>query len=235
VLSITNAMIAVNPHLNKDPGFDALHDLVLISIVSRAPMFMVTGAASSIQSIKDLVQKARANPGKLTYGTSGEGSIQHFMGETFKRAAGIDLLAVPYKGAAPALQDLVNGQIDLCFGGGIEIAGFLQSGKLRVLAVTSAKRLTRFPEVPTVQEAGVADYAETVSVGYAVPRGTRAAIVAKLNEAIRAVVLKLEQDQEFSKVGSEVVANSPEEATALLRAEYERYGKLVKELGLKPQ
>ncbi len=233
VAYILNTTVAVNPHLYRDAGFDPLKDLQpFILTVSGAP-FLVVKADSSIRTVKDLIEQAKAKPGKLTYGTSGAGSPQHLMGERLKQMAGIDLAAVPYKGDAPTLVDLMGGQIDMAFGFPLAALPHIQSGKLRPLAVTTAKRLSSFPDIPTLAESGVAGYDETVWTGFAVPTGTPAAIVTKLHDAFHAVMVTPEFKRDVEKSGAELIASSQEEAVARLKRDYERYGKIVKELNLK--
>jgi tripartite-type tricarboxylate transporter receptor subunit TctC len=233
LLVATSHVIAVNPHINQNPGFDALHDFAPIIITGSAPTFVVVNAASPYRSVKDVIDAAKKSPGKLTYASSGEGSAQHIMGEQLKKMAGIDLLHVPYKGETPALQDLVGGHIDLAFGFAVGTLPHVRGGKLRAIAVTSAKRLSAFPDIPTVAEAALPGYAETTMGAYLAPRGTPAPIVKKLNEEFRAALATIKQ--EIAQRGTELIASSPEEASAMLNAEYVRYEKVVKELGLRPQ
>ncbi len=233
ILYITGHMIAVNPHIVKNPGFDSLNDFVPIIIVGRAPALLVVSSNSPIRSVKDLLATAKKNPGKLSYATSGDGSPQHIMGEKLRQLAGVDIVQIPYKGETPALQDLMGGHIDMCFGFVAGTISFVRDGKLRVLATTSEKRLAAFPDYPTLAESGVPGFAEATLNGYVAPRGTRPAIVNKLNDEIRAA-LKILAD-EIAKRGSEIIAGTPQEAATMLKAEHERYGKLVKALGIKQQ
>jgi tripartite-type tricarboxylate transporter receptor subunit TctC len=233
ILYITGHIIAVNPHIVKNPGFDSLNDFVPIMIAARAPALLVVSSDSPIKSVKDLLDTVKQNPGKLSYATSGDGSPQHVMGEKLRQLAGVDIVQIPYKGETPALQDLMGGHIDMCFGFVAGTLPFVRDGKLRVLAITSEKRLAAFPDYPTLAESGVPGFAEATLTGYVAPRGTPPAIVNKLNDEIRAA-LKILAD-EIAKRGSEIIAGTPQEAAAMLKAEHERYGKLVKALGLKQQ
>ena len=233
ILYITGHIIAVNPHIVKNPGFDSLNDFVPIMIAARAPALLVVSSDSPIKSVKDLLDTVKQNPGNLSYATSGDGSPQHIMGEKLRQLAGVDIVQIPYKGETPALQDLMGGHIDMCFGFVAGTLPFVRDGKLRVLAITSEKRLAAFPDYPTLAEAGVPGFAEATLTGYVAPRGTPPAIVNKLNDEIRAA-LKILAD-EIAKRGSEIIAGTPQEAAAMLKAEHERYGKLVKALSLKQQ
>ena len=233
LLFAASSVLAMNPYLIKDLGFDAQKDFVPIIVLARSPALVVVSAASPYQSVKEFIEAAKKSPGKLTFASSGEGSPQHIMGEKMKQMAGIDLNHIPYKGEAPALQDLMAGQIDLCFGFTAGTMPHVRSGKLRALAVTGEKRLGVFPDIPTMSEAGVTGYAETILTLYAAPRGTPAAIVDKLNDAIRSAMFTMKQV--ILERGSEFIASSPQEAAAMLEMEYVRFGKVVKELGLKQQ
>ena len=233
ILYITSHLIAVNPHIVKNPGFDSLTDFVPIIIATRAPTLLVVSSNSPIRSVKDLIDSAKKNPNKLTYATSGDGSPQHIMGEKLRQMADVELVQIPYKGETPALQDLMGGHIDICFGFVASTIPYVRDGKLRVLATTSEKRLAAFPDYPTLAESGVRGFAETTLAGYVAPRGTSPAIVKKLNDEIRAALTVLAG--EITKRGSEIIASTPQEAAAMLKAEHERYGKLVKTLGIKQQ
>ena len=233
LLFAASSVLAMNPYLVKDLGFDAQKDFVPIIVSARSPALVVLSAASPFQSVQEFIEAAKKSPGKLTFASSGEGSPQHIMGEKMKRMAGIDLNHIPYKGETPALQDLMAGQIDLCFGFAAGKMPHVRSGKLRALAVTGEKRLGIFPDIPTMAEAGLAGYAETILTLYAAPRGTPAAIVDKLNDALRIALLTIKKD--LLERGSEFIASSPQEAATMLENERVRYGKVVRELGLKPQ
>lgn len=155
------------------------------------------------------------------------------MGERLAETVGVQLLRVSYKGESFALQDLLGGRIDFCFGFPAGTMPLVQGGKLTALAVTSSKRLSAFPNIPTMAEEGVAGYAEVTYGAYMVPRGTPPEIVKALNEQFRIALTKLKED--IAARGAELIASSSDEASTLLKAEYFRYGKIVKELGIEPQ
>jgi tripartite-type tricarboxylate transporter receptor subunit TctC len=183
--------------------------------------------------MKDLFAQAKAKPGKLTYGMSGLGSIQHLFGEYLKKETNIDLVPIPYKGDAPTLTDLMGGQIDLAFGSPQITVPLINSGKLRAIAVTSAKRLGNLPDVPTIAESGVPGYDESVWTGFAVPSGTPAGIVKKLHESIRGAILSTEFKRAAEETGAELIASTQEYAVQFVRTEFERYRQIVKDLNLK--
>ena len=233
LLLATSHVLAMNPYLVKDLGFNVQKDFVPIIVYARSPAMLVVSVASPYQSVKDLIEAAKKSPGKLTFASAGEGSVQHIMGEKMKLMAGIDLNHIPYKGEAPALQDTMAGQIDLIFGFPLGTMPHVRSGKLRALAVTGEKRISILPDIPTMIEAGVAGYSETALSLYLAPRGTPAAIIDKLNDAFRIALLTMKKD--FLERGAEFIAGSPQEAAAMLEMEHVRFGKVVKELGLKQQ
>ena len=233
LLFATSHVLAMNPYLVKDLGFDAQKDFIPFIVLYRSPALLMVPAASPFQSVKELIEAAKKSPGKLTYASSGEGSVQHIMGEKFKRAAGIDLLHIPYKGETPALQDMMAGQIDLNFGFVLGTMPHVRSGKLRALAVSGEKRISILPDIPTVAEAGLAGYSETALSLYLAPRGTPAGIIDKLNDAFRNASLTMKKD--ILERGAEFIASSPQEAATMLENEHVRFGKVVKELGLKAQ
>jgi tripartite-type tricarboxylate transporter receptor subunit TctC len=227
---VTGHVVAVNPHLVKNLGFDPLADFVPILVSGRSPAILVVSAASPWRSLGDLVEAARRSPGKLTFGSSGEGSPQFIMGAKLQRVAGIEVVHVPYKGETPALQDLMGGSIDFCFGFPPGTLPFIQGGRLRPLAVTTARRMVAFPDVPTVAESGFPGYEEFTLGAYMLPKDTPPAIVARLNAEFLAALGVLRA--EFAGRGMQPIGTSPEEAAAMLRAEHAKYGQLVKELGL---
>ena len=233
VTFIYNGTVAVNPHLYRETGFDPRKDLVPVIVMGRGAAILVVKADSPIRSMQDLIAQAKAKPGKLTFGNSGTGSITHLMGERLKKLAGIDLVPVPYKGDAPALTDLMGGQTDMVIGYPLAAMPLIEGGKLRALAVTSATRLLNLPNTPAMAESGVPGYDETTWNGFAVPAGTPPAIIKKLHEAFRSAMLTPEFKHDLDQSGAEMVASTQEYAVELMKSDYERYGKIVKELGLK--
>ena len=233
LLFASSQVHTMNPYLAKDLSFDAQKDFVPIIVTGRGFAFLLVAAASPFQSLKELIAAAKKSPGKLTFASGGEGSVQHVMGEKMKLMAGIDLNHIPYKGETPAVQDMMAGQIDLCFCFPASTMPLVRSGKLRALAVTGEKRFSAFPDIPTMAEAGLAGYYEYTLGMYLAPRGTPAAIIDKLNDAFRVALLAGKKD--MLERGTEFIAGSTQEAAAMLENEHVRAGKVVKELGLKAQ
>jgi tripartite-type tricarboxylate transporter receptor subunit TctC len=177
----------------------------------------------------------KANPRGLTYGSAGIGSTVHLATEMFKKMAGVDILHVPYKGAGPALGDLVGGHINLMFGPEVNIIPLSRSGELRALAVSTAKRTTMAPELPTVAEAGLAGFEVAGWYGLAAPVGTPKDVVAKLNAAINGALRSPALAEQLSKQGLDAVGGTAQESTDLIKVEVERWTKLIREAGIQAQ
>jgi tripartite-type tricarboxylate transporter receptor subunit TctC len=224
---------AVNPSLNAKLPYNAHTDFAPVALVARSFNIVVVNPKSSFQSISDLIASAKANPGKLSYGTFGTGTSAHLAGELFKRMAGVDLVAVPYKGAAPAITDLIGGQIEVMFTTVASAASLIEGEQLRALAVTSAQRSPAFPQLPTVAEAGVPGYAAESWYGLFAPAKTAPDIIERLNKSA-AVAVKSEAFQRLAvNEGLVTVADVPEEFDRYWRGEEERWRKLIEDAGIK--
>jgi tripartite-type tricarboxylate transporter receptor subunit TctC len=187
-----------------------------------------------VRSIQELIAYAKARPGQLSFPSAGNGSTPHLAGEIFKLMAGVDLVHVPYKGTGQSIQDLLAGQHQVAFDTLPASAGYVRSGRMRLLAVSSAKRLPEFPDVPTVSEAGVPGYLVTTWYGAFAPAGTPAAIVSKLHAEFARAMTSPDTRQRLNEVGmDDTVTRSPEEFAAIVRNDTARYGKIIKEAGLK--
>jgi tripartite-type tricarboxylate transporter receptor subunit TctC len=218
---------AVNPGLNSKLPYDAHKDFAAVALVARSFNIVVVNSGSPIKSIADLIAAARADSGKLSYGTYGTGTSAHLAGELFKSLAGVNLTTVPYKGAAPAITDLLGGQIQVMFTTVASAASLIAGGQLRALAVTSAERSPAFPELPTVAEAGVPGYSAESWYGLYAPARTPPAIIDRLNKsAARAV-----QAEAFKKLGVNeglvMVTSPPSELDRYVRGEEERWRKVI--------
>jgi tripartite-type tricarboxylate transporter receptor subunit TctC len=224
---------AVNPSLNTKLPYDPHRDFAAVALVARSFNVVVVNPKSPIRSIADLIAAAKASPGKLSYGTFGTGTSAHLAGELFKDMAKVDLTTVPYKGAAPAITDLIGGQIDVMFTTVASAASLVENGQLRAIAVTSAERSPAFPQLPTVNEAGVPGYTAESWYGLFAPAGTPADVIARLNKAAAAAV----QSEAFKKLGVNeglvVVARPPEELDGYVRSEEGRWRKVIQDAGIK--
>jgi tripartite-type tricarboxylate transporter receptor subunit TctC len=226
---------AVNPSLYAKLPYDQQRDFVPVALVARSFNIVVVNPASPIKSIADLVATAKAEPDKLSYGTYGTGTSAHLAGELFKHMAGVNLTTVPYKGAAPAITDLIGGQIQVIFTTVASAAPLIEGGQLRALAVTSAERSPAFPDLPTVSEAGVPGYDAEAWYGLFAPAKTPPDVIDRLNKAAAAAV----KADSFKKLavneGLVPVASPPGELDRYFRVEQERWRKVIQDAGLKAE
>ncbi len=224
---------AVNPSLNAKLPYDPHKDFAPVALVARSFNIVVVNPKSAIKSIADLIAAANADPGKLSYGTYGTGTSAHLAGELFKSLAKVDLTMVPYKGAAPAIIDLISGQIQVMFTTVASAASLIAAGQLRALAVTSAERSPAFPELPTVAEAGVPGYAAESWYGLFAPAKTPQDVVDRLNKSAAMAV----QSEAFKRLGVNeglvMVARPPEELERYFRGEEARWRKVIQDAGIK--
>jgi len=224
---------AVNPSLNSKLPYDPHKDFAPVALVARSFNIVVVNAKSPYQSIADLIAAAKAEPDKLSYGTYGTGTSAHLAGELFKSLAKVNLTTVPYKGAAPAITDLLGGQIQVMFTTVASAASLIEGGQLRALAVTSAERSPAFPNVPTVAEAGVPGYAAESWYGLFAPAKTPREIVERLNKSAAAAV----ESEAFNRLGVNeglvMVASPASELDRYFRGEEERWRKVIQDAGIK--
>jgi len=227
---------AVNPSLYAGLPFDPVRDLAPVSVVATSPSALAVHPKVAAQSVRELIALAKAQPGKLTYASAGSGSSQHLSAELFKQAAGVDIVHVPYKGAAPGIIDLLAGQVDMSFAPVANVVPHAKSGKLRLLAVTSASRSEFAPGVPTVAESGVPGFDVTTWYAVFATGGTPAAIVERLNAELGKISRNPKLREQLAGLGIDAAASaSPAEARAYRDAEVERWGKLVRALGVKAE
>ncbi|MEO8321384.1 MAG: tripartite tricarboxylate transporter substrate binding protein [Bradyrhizobium sp.] len=224
---------AVNPSLNPKLPYDAHNDFAAVALVARSFNLVVVNKASPITSIPELIAAAKAEPDKLSYGTYGTGTSAHLAGELFKYMAKVNLLTVSYRGAAPAITDLLGGQIQVIFTTVASAASLVESGQLRAIAVTSAQRSPAFPQLPTVSEAGVPGYAAEAWYGVYAPAKTPPEIIDRLNKS----AAKSVQSDAFKKLGVNeglvMVAEPPEALDRYFRGEEERWRKVIQDAGIK--
>ncbi|MES2194663.1 MAG: tripartite tricarboxylate transporter substrate binding protein [Pseudomonadota bacterium] len=224
---------AVNPSLNAKLPYDAQGAFAPVSLLARSFNLVVVNPASPIKSIADLIAATKAEPGKLTYGTYGTGTSAHLAGELFKHMARVDLTTVPYKGAAPAITDLIGGQIHVIFTTVASAASLVEAGQLRAIAVTSAERSPAFPKLPTVAEAGVPGYAAEAWYGLYAPAKTPPEIIDRLNlsasKALQSDVFKRLSLNE----GLVMVGGPPEQLDRYFQTEQERWRKVIEAAGIR--
>jgi tripartite-type tricarboxylate transporter receptor subunit TctC len=227
------ANLAVNPALYPAMPFDPLKDFEPIALVSSQPLILVVAAGSPYKTLKDLVTAAKAKPGQLNMGSPGSGTIGHVGGELFQRRAGVKFAHIPYKGAAPAVTDLMGGSVDLYFGNSQSVDALVKGGRIRALAVTSPKRLKNLPDVPTIAESGYPGFEAATWSGLVAPKGTSKAIVDRLNTEANRALKNPEMLAKLDADGSEPLGGSPQRFADFLKAENAKWGAVIKEAGIK--
>jgi tripartite-type tricarboxylate transporter receptor subunit TctC len=226
---------AVNPSIHANLPYDTFHAFTPVALVARSFNIAVVNPSLPFKSIKDVVDYARQNPGKLNYGSFGLGTSAHLAGELFKLKAHVDLTHVPYKGAAPAITDLLGGQIQIMFTTVASVAPYIQNGQLRALAVTSAQRSKAFPDLPTVAESGVPGYAAESWYGLYAPAGTPADVVERLNSSVaKAIEAGAFKKLELSE-GLIFVPGTPDEFGRYVLGEAERWREVVEAAHIQTQ
>ncbi len=227
----TVGAFAVNMTLYPKMPYDVLRDFAPVSLVAIVPMMLVVHPNVPVKTPKDLVELAKAKPGQLTYGSAGSGTSIHMASEMFKAMTGVDMVHIPYKGTAPAMTDLIGGQLQLMFSDATSAIPQAKSGKVRAVAVT--KRVEAMPDVPTFAETGFPNYDPSFWVGIFAPAGTPRDIVLRLNGAIAKSLQAPEVRERFISQGAQPVSNTPEEFTEFVRAEIAKWAKVVKASGAK--
>lgn len=232
VMLVANGLTA-NPFLYTQQPFDPTRDVTPVSLVARLPVVIAANASSDLSTIAKLVEVSKARPGTVSYATPGSGSTPHLAVELFARAAGILLTHVPYKGGAPAIADVLGGQLPLVAVNAVEVLPHVKAGKLRVLAALSAERVSTLPDTPTIAESGYPGFEASVWHAFIAPKGAPPAIVGTLNAAIHKALADPDVKERLVKLGAVASPTTPQELAALVRTEYERYGKLIREAGVK--
>jgi tripartite-type tricarboxylate transporter receptor subunit TctC len=235
LLAIANTFATV-PSLVLKPGYDPLKDFAGITLTCLVPQVLIVNPAFPAQSVRELISLAKAQPGKISYASSGNGSTGHMAAELFSRQAGVKMLHVPYKGNSQALVDVIGGQVTMMFDQVSTSAPQIRAGKVRALAVTSLKRSPLLPELPTADEAGLPGFEDITFNGLVAPAGTPREILARVNRAVADAVRAPDLHKRFLERGIELVASpSPEDFTFYLKAEVEKKGRLAREAGIKPE
>jgi tripartite-type tricarboxylate transporter receptor subunit TctC len=225
---------ATNPFLYPKLPYDTFTDFSPISLLASSPNILLVRADSAFKSVGDVVVAAKAKPGSLSYGHAGNGTSTHLAGELLKNLAGIDLNAIPYKGGAPAINDLLGGQIAMSFNNGPESVGQLQAGTVRALAVTTASRAPFLPDVPSMSEA-VPGYDTEVWWGLLGPGGMPLELVAKLSHDFVATLNTEAVKERLAKLGALPIGSSPKDFDAKIHADYEKWGPIIRAAGMKAE
>ncbi len=222
----------VNPTLYKQLPYNPQKDILPISIAAQGPMVLVVNPSLPVNSLQELVALAKAKPGNLSYASAGVGSPIHLAAEMFKSASGLDIVHVPYKGAGPAIVDVVGGQVPMMFALPGTAKSYVAAGKLKAIAITGATRFKDLPDVPTFAQAGVQGVDATLSVGFLAPAGTPPEIVNRLSSTLQQVLAQPDIAQRLGGLALVVVASSPEQAAATVREQSAIWSKVVKGLGV---
>jgi len=232
LLMANNSILAANAFLYKRLSFNPLTDFAPITLIGRQPNILVVSPSLGVGSVAELIALAKAKPGQLNFGSSGNGTAAHLAGELFRLRAGIDIVHIAYPGVAPALTDLISGQIQMMFATSVAAIPFLKGGTLKALAVTSAQRSSVLPDLPTMQDAGLADFDATTWHGMVAPAHTPDAIVERLNKATVDALHQPEVAQRLAGLGVDVVGDSPDEFAAFIKAESVKWGDVIKRAGV---
>jgi tripartite-type tricarboxylate transporter receptor subunit TctC len=230
-LLLTGTPHVVAPWLYKNMPYDALKDFAPIALVASGPYILVVNPQLGVNSVRELIAAAKAQPGRIDYASSGNGSAQHLVSALFASMAGIELNHIPYKGSGPAMQDMASGQVKVSFAGIPNALSHLKSGRLKALAVTTPKRWPELPEVPTVAEAGVPGYEATLWLNLFAPAGTPPDIIKRLVDETAKALQDPELQKSFNHAGVEATFMGPEALATYMRAEYEKWGRVVKQTG----
>ncbi len=228
------ATLAVNPTLYPKLPYDPVKDLQPISLAARSPQILVVHPSVPAKSVKELIALARSQTGKLVYGSGGNGSGAHLTAEYFKLLTKTDLVHVPYKGLGPAYIDLLSGQVPIVFGGVTGVAPHIRSARVRPLGVTGAQRVSAFPDIPTIAEAGVKGYDVTLWYGVLAPAGTPPAVVTRLHAAMTTALQDPDLRKRLVNDGADPALTKPDEFRAFIKSEIERWAPIIRASGAKP-
>ncbi len=231
-----SGILTINPHIIKKLPYDPIKDFDPVAIFAQVPNILVVHPSVPVNSVKELIALAKAKPGQLNWASSGVGVSNYMCMELFKTMTGVDCVHIPYKGGAPAMIDLLGGQVQVMFNNLVELAPQIKAGKLRALAVATPKRIAALPDLPTVAEAGVPGYEVLLWYGMVAPAGTPKEIITKLNTEIAKIQKMPDVLERLNNTfGAEPVENTPEQMGAYIKEEMAKWAKVAKEAGLKPQ
>lgn len=224
--------LVIAPMLHAQAGYDPIRSFAPIALVAESSNILVVNPSLPVTSVRELVAYAKANPGKVNFSSGGIGVLPHLIGEMFKARAGLDIVHVPYRGGGPSIADVLGGQVDMTFEGSSVLLPLIQAGKLRALAVTSAKRIPQLPDVPTMIEVGYPGFSSTSWTGLLAPAKTAPAIIAKLNAWVNAAVASPEFGAALSALSSQPIGGPPQALTDVIVADTDKWAPIVKSLNL---
>jgi tripartite-type tricarboxylate transporter receptor subunit TctC len=224
--------LVIAPMLHTQAGYDPITSYEPIALVAESSNILVVNPSVPAKSVQDLVAYAKANPGKVNFSSGGVGVLPHLIGEMFKARAGIDVVHVPYRGGGPSIADVMGGQVDLTFEGTSVLLPLIQAGKLRALAVTSAKRIPQLPDVPTMIESGYPGFSSTSWTGLLAPAKAPPEIIARLNAQVNAALTSPEITRALAAISSEPLGGPPQALTEVIKADVAKWAPIVKSLNL---
>jgi tripartite-type tricarboxylate transporter receptor subunit TctC len=230
-----NSILATNAALYSHLGYDPVKDFAPVALVAIQPNILVVHPSVPAASVRELIAYARAQPGKLNYASSGAGAAAHLAGELFKAMTGVEMVHVPYKGAQPALTDVIAGQCQLMFATSASVIPFIKAGRLRALAVTTAKRSPGVADLPTISESGVPGFEAITWHGVVVPAQTPPATVARLNSAINGALADRQLLDRLTSLGAEVAPGSPQDFAAYIAREIPKWTQVVRDSGARAE
>lgn len=228
------ATLAIAPALYRSLPYDPQRDFEPVALIATLPLILAVHPSLPVRSVKDLIGLAKAQPGKIDYSSGGNGTPPHLAGELFKTLARVNIVHVPYKGGPPAINALIAGEVSLMFANALPALAQIKSGRLKAIAVTSERRSSAFPDVPSVAEAGLANYAAVQWYGVLAPAGTPAGIVQLLNREIRQVIQIPEVKAPLHAEGAELADTTPDQFRDFIRLEIAKWGKVVLDSGARP-
>jgi len=232
-LLFTSIPHVINPHLYKKVGYDAFKDFAPVVQFVAVPLMMATSVSFPAKSVKELIAVAKAKPGQINYASGGNGSSSHLAMELFKSMTGTQMNHIPYKGTGPLITDLISGQVSVTIASAVPLTPQVQAGKLRGIAVTGAKRAGALPDLPTIAESGVPGYEVTNWFGVLAPAGTPRPIVMRLNAALNAGLATAELRDQLRAQTADAAGGTPEAFAAIIKADYAKWGKVVRDINLK--
>ncbi len=231
LLIAANNLLTMNPHIYRNMPFDTQNDFAPITVLGWVPVALVVNPSVPVDSVAELIEYAKANPGKLNYASSGAGSPQHMSAELFKALADVDMLHVPYRGAAPAITDLLGGQVDVLFGPINSLLSYIRNGDLKVLGVTGPESIPELPDVPPIGDT-VEGYNSDIWIGLVAPAGTPDEVIAKINQSVVAALQLDDVKASLANQGITPDGTSVAEFQELMQADYERWGKVIQDAGI---
>jgi tripartite-type tricarboxylate transporter receptor subunit TctC len=232
-LLMGSEIVAINTSLYSRLSYDPIKDLAPITLVGTVPNILIVNPALPANSVKELIALAAKSPGKISFASTGQGTSSHLSSELFKLMANVDITHIPYKGGPPAVADLIGGQVNMMFINMPTGIGHVKSGKARILAVSSLRRVSQLPEVPTVDQAGLKGYDTQAWSGLYAPAGTPPEVIAKLNAEVVKILKMPAVREQLAAQGAEPVGDSPEEFARFMRDEIAKWAKLIKISGAK--